>query len=208
MMEIELKNLGKRFNRQWIFRNLHFSFQQGRSYAITGKNGSGKSTLLQIIAGALEKNEGEIFFKENGNLVNPEIQYRYFSFSAPYLELIEELTLTEFFEFHFSLKPILEGFSIAQVIEKMELKNAANKQIRQFSSGMKQRAKLGQAFFSRVPVLLLDEPTANLDVQGIELYLKLVEEVAKDRLIIICSNDENEISFCRERINMADHKNF
>ncbi len=207
-MEIELKNLGKRFNRQWIFRKLDFTFQKGQTYAITGHNGSGKSTLLQIIAGALEKNEGEVVFKADGNPVHPENHYRYFSFSAPYLELIEELTLTEFFEFHFSLKPVLDGLTIAQVIDKIELTNAANKQIRQFSSGMKQRAKLGQAFFCRAPVVLLDEPTANLDVQGIDLYLKLVEEFGKNRLLIICSNDEQEIGFCSKRIHISDYKNF
>jgi ABC-type multidrug transport system ATPase subunit len=207
-MDIELKNLGKRFNRQWIFRKLDFSFRQGKAYAITGYNGSGKSTLLQIMAGAIEKNEGEIIFQAAGKQIDPENYYRYFSFSAPYLELIEELTLTEFFQFHFSLKPVLEGFTIPQVIDKIELTNAANKQIRQFSSGMKQRAKLGQAFFSRVPIVLLDEPTANLDVQGVELYLKLVSAFGKDRLLIICSNDEHEISFCEQRLHISDYKNF
>ncbi len=207
-MEIELKNLGKRFNRQWIFRKLNFRFQERTAYAITGPNGSGKSTLLQIIAGALEKNEGEIVFQHNGKQMNAENHYQFFSFSAPYLELIEELTLKEFFEFHFSLKPVLEGFTIQQVIEEIELVNAANKQIRQFSSGMKQRAKLGQAFFTGVPIVLLDEPTANLDVQGINLYMKLIEEFGKDRLLIICSNDEQEISFCKERIHITDYKHF
>ena len=208
-MQIELKNLGKRFNRQWIFRRLDFTFKQGNAYAITGHNGSGKSTLLQIIAGALEKNEGEVLYKTmDENKVKQEENYKYFSFSAPYLELIEELTLTEFLVFHFSLKPILAGLTITQVIERIGLKEAAHKQIRQFSSGMKQRAKLGQAFFSAVPVVLLDEPTANFDLQGIELYQNLVRDFGKDRLLIICSNDEQEISFCKERIHISNYKNF
>jgi ABC-type multidrug transport system ATPase subunit len=71
---------------------------------------------------------------------------------------------------------------------------------------MKQRAKLGQAFFSNVPVLLLDEPTANLDTQGIELYHRLILAYAKDRLVIICSNDEHEISFCNHRIDVTQFK--
>jgi ABC-type multidrug transport system ATPase subunit len=205
-MQIELKNLGKRFNRQWIFRNLNFTFNPGNAYAITGHNGSGKSTLLQIIAGSLEKTEGELQFRSNGNLLQQENHYSFISLSAPYLELIEEFTLLEFFEFHFSLKPLLPGYSIQQVIERIELTDSKNKQIRNFSSGMKQRAKLGQAFFSDVPVVLLDEPTANFDTRGIDLYLNLAKTLHNNRIMIICSNDEHEIGFCTSRIDITKYK--
>jgi ABC-type multidrug transport system ATPase subunit len=205
-MQIELTNLGKRFNRQWIFRKLDYTFKTGNTYAITGYNGSGKSTLLQIMAGALEKSEGELTYKNDAGILPTEQVYKFISFSAPYLELIEELTLTEFFNFHFSLKPLLDGFSIKDVMEKIELLDAQHKQIRQFSSGMKQRAKLGQAFFSRVPILFLDEPTANLDAKGILLYHKLIQDYTNDRLVVICSNDEQEISFCSYRIDVTSYK--
>ncbi|HSK13872.1 MAG TPA: ATP-binding cassette domain-containing protein, partial [Phnomibacter sp.] len=194
------------FNRQWIFRGLNYNFELGNAYAITGHNGSGKSTLLQIIAGAMEKSEGSFSITNDGALLPAEQWYRYLAFSAPYLELIEELTLTEFLEFHFSLKPLLPSVSIKDVIEQIELKDARNKQVRQFSSGMKQRVKLGQAFFSNVPALLLDEPTANLDVAGIGLYHRLATEYGADRLLIICSNDEQEISFCRHRLDITLYK--
>lgn len=205
-MQIELTNLGKRFNRQWIFRKLNFTFQSGNAYAIIGYNGSGKSTLLQIIAGAMEKSEGSFVYKNEKGLIQPEHIFRHVSFSAPYLELIEELTLTEFFEFHFQLKPIMPGLTISDVIAEVALTGARNKQIRQFSSGMKQRAKLGQAFFSHVPVLFLDEPTSNLDTTGIELYHRLVKDYGKERLLIICSNDEQEIHFCDHRIDITEYK--
>lgn len=205
-IHIELKSLGKRFNRQWIFRKLDYTFFSGNAYAITGFNGSGKSTLLQIIAGAMEKSEGELSYKNEKGIIPQEVFYRQFAMSAPYLELIEELTFGEFYRFHFGLKPILPGHSIGSVIEKIGLADAANKEIRQFSSGMKQRAKLGQAFFSNVPVLLLDEPTANLDTQGIALYHQLIKEYAKNRLVIICSNDEQEIRFCDHRLDVTNFK--
>lgn len=205
-IHIELKSLGKRFNRQWIFRKLDYAFEPGNAYAITGFNGSGKSTLLQMVAGAMEKSEGDIRYSNNNGPVEADVFYRKFSMSAPYLELIEELTLQEFYGFHFGLKPILPGFSIESVIELLDLKDAANKEIRQFSSGMKQRAKLGQAFFSDVPVLMLDEPTANLDTNGIGLYHRLINEFGNDRLVIICSNDEQEISFCRHRLDVTQYK--
>ncbi len=205
-IQIELKKLGKRFNRQWIFRNLDYAFSSGNAYAITGFNGSGKSTLLQIIAGAMEKSEGDLSYKKDNGTLPQEVFYHQFAMSAPYLELIEELTFKEFYRFHFGLKPILPGHSIESVIEKIGLSDAESKEIRQFSSGMKQRAKLGQAFFSNVPVLLLDEPTANLDTQGIELYHRLINDFSKDRLVIICSNDEQEISFCQHRLSITQFK--
>jgi ABC-type multidrug transport system ATPase subunit len=205
-IHIELKNLGKRFNRQWIFRKLEYTFSSGNAYAITGFNGSGKSTLLQIVAGAMEKSEGEIAYKNDNGPLAQEIFYRKIAMSAPYLELIEELTFEEFYRFHFGLKPMLPGHSIQSIMQLLGLKDAAKKQIRQFSSGMKQRAKLGQAFFSNVPVLLLDEPTANLDTQGIALYHQLINDYTKNRLVIICSNDEQEISFCNHRLEVTNYK--
>jgi ABC-type multidrug transport system ATPase subunit len=205
-MEIKVTNLGKRYNRQWIFRKLDYTFTTGNAYAITGYNGSGKSTLLQVLAGAVDNSEGEIIYQVNGQPLKSEQFYSCYTLAAPYLELIEELTLEEFFTFHYSLKPIIPGLTIADVIEKIELNDARHKQIRYFSSGMKQRAKLGQAIFTKVPVLFLDEPTANFDVQGIRLYHNLVETYSKDRLLIICSNDEQEISFCNERLDITAFK--
>ena len=211
VVELQLQNLGKRFNRHWIFRNISTTFQLGRAYAITGANGSGKSTLLQIIAGAMQHSEGScILVNGQSSLANaslkPEDYYRHISIAAPYLELVEELTLKEFLAFHFQFKPILAGHSIASIIEYISLTDAADKQIRYYSSGMKQRVKLAQAIFSNTPVVLLDEPTTNLDTKGIELYHQLVNDYCKDRLLIVCSNDENEISFCKERLYVGSFK--
>ncbi len=207
-MQITLTNLGKRFNRQWIFRGIDFVLESGGAYAITGPNGSGKSTLLQVVAGALEKNEGTISYKPKGasQPLDPDLIYSTVSFAAPYLELIEELTLTELLAFHFSLKPMLHEYSIGSIIDFVGLETAKNKQIRLFSSGMKQRVKLAQAFFSDVPVLLLDEPTANFDVQGFDLYLRMIETLQNDRLIIIGSNDPKEFSFCKTHLDIMAYK--
>ena len=209
-MHLELTGLGKRFNRHWIFRKLDFTFEAGKKYAITGPNGSGKSTLLQVIAGTAQASEGKISSRVTGfdgeTTVAPEDFFRHIGLAAPYLELIEELTLTEFLDFHFSLKPALEGFNTALVIEYIGLTSARNRAIRLFSSGMKQRVKLAQAFFAKSPLLLLDEPTTNFDVQGILLYHKMVAELAKDRTLLICSNEANEIDFCEKRLLITDYK--
>jgi len=205
-MKISLDNAGRRFNREWIFRRATMEFHTAQAYAITGANGSGKSTLLQCISTMLQLSEGSIQFTQQGKQVEPEKAFQLISFCAPYLDIIEEMTLTEFLQFHTAFKPFLPGNNISQVIETIGLQAAADKQIRHFSSGMKQRVKLAQAIFSDTPILLLDEPCSNLDSTGIALYHSLIQQFGKQRLIIVCSNDEVEYSFCGEQIAISDFK--
>ena len=185
-------------------------FSTGSAYAITGPNGSGKSTLLQVIAAALQINEGKIEWQAQGQnkskTVSEEEVHSYIAICAPYLEVIEEMTATEFLTFHASFKPLLPQLSIAEIINIVGLQKAAGKQIRFYSSGMKQRIKLAQAIFADVPVLLLDEPCTNLDTSGYELYHRLIENYCRHKLIVVSSNDINEYDFCRERLSILDYK--
>ena len=205
-MKISLSDLGKRFSREWIFRHLSTDLEKGNHYAITGSNGSGKSTLLQIIAGSLSHTEGKIHFLNETGEIPPEKFYQHISLAAPYMSLPNEMTLTEILNFHFSLKPILPGLTIEDIISHIELKKEADKQIRYFSSGMMQRVKLAQAVFSDTRVLLLDEPCTNLDEAGISLYQSLIQYYCKDRLVIISSNDPQEYSFCHSIIPISRYK--
>jgi ABC-type multidrug transport system ATPase subunit len=205
-MKINLTKLGKRYNRDWIFRNLNFQFDDGNHYAITGPNGSGKSTLLQIISGSAIFNEGNISYFENEKSLSSEKIFQKISFAAPYLDMIEEMTLTEFFSFHDKMKGWIPTADTKEIIFLSSLENAAHKQIRYFSSGMKQRAKLAQAIFSDTPIVLLDEPLTNLDEEGVSLYHHLIEKHCKNRLLIISSNDKKEYSFCDKIIDVRDYK--
>lgn len=205
-MTISLENTGKRYNYEWIFRGLTAEFTTGNAYAILGPNGSGKSTLLQIIAGALSHSSGKIKYSLGQKEIPIEDLFLHIALSAPYLELVEELTLTEFLGFHRKFKPFLPGLTIPEIIERTGLEKAAHKQIRHFSSGMKQRVKLAQAIFSDVPVVLLDEPCTNLDAEGVALYRRLVAGHCGGRLLIVSSNDEQEYRMCKERIQMTDYK--
>lgn len=201
-MKISLQNVSKRYNREWIFKNISFEFLPGKIYAVTGPNGSGKSTLLQVIAGSILHSQGVVTYTHNGNDI--EKPYPYISISAPYLELIEELTANEFLKFHFSFKNSRLG--VDEMLAAVGLMEAKHKQILFFSSGMKQRLKLAQAFFSDTPVLLLDEPLTNLDKAGTTLYLSLIKEYTPNRLVVISSNDEAEYSFCDHRLAISDYK--
>ena len=240
-MKISLTKAGKRYNRDWIFRNFSYEFVSGNSYAITGPNGSGKSTLIQAIAGVLMLSEGEVSYElEVGSMassdisvnqasenslntsgklttslpgkqatispVQPDDIYRHLSIAAPYLELIEEMTIKEFLKFHRQFKPFLSSVSIDEIISRVGLQKASSKQIRYYSSGMKQRVKLAQAIFSDVPIILLDEPSTNLDMEGIKLYQQLINDYCMQRLVIVSSNDKVEYEFCKERLNIMDYK--
>jgi ABC-type multidrug transport system ATPase subunit len=204
-MKIRLSNAGKRFNREWIFRKADLEFSTS-SYAITGPNGSGKSTLLQCIGGMLQLSEGAITLEKNSASITENI-HDYISFCAPYLELIEELTLTEFLTFHQQFKKFIRGSSAQQLIEETGLQSAAHKQIRYFSSGMKQRVKLAQAIYFDAAIVLLDEPCSNLDTKGIDLYHSLIEKYCSNRTVIVCSNDKVEYDFCSEIISIMSYKN-
>ena len=201
-MQISLQQASKRFNKEWIFRNLDYTFELGQHYALIGNNGSGKSTLLQIIAGYSSLTKGAIHWSDNDHTTI----FQQISFAAPYLELVEEFTTMEQFDFHATFKTLQPSISVNDIIERIGLKNSAHKQIRYFSSGMKQRLKLALAILSDTPLLLLDEPCSNLDKEGYTLYAELIQQFAQHKLIIVGSNDPQEYAFCNQQVNLMDYK--
>jgi ABC-type multidrug transport system ATPase subunit len=205
-MNITLQNIGRRFNREWIFRGIDYTFNGGESYAILGSNGSGKSTLLQVLNGSLSPSAGTISYDLDGKEVPVEDVFQYLSLAAPYMEMIEEFTLAEMIDLHFKFKSYKAGMDNKAVIDLLAMDANKNKLIRYFSSGMKQRLKLALAFCSDTPILMLDEPTSNLDAQGVEWYLDLVEKFALNRLTIICSNQPHEYGFCGHQLSISDYK--
>ena len=144
--------------------------------------------------------EGDITYRQNGTVIAPDQIFRYLVIAAPYLELVEELTLTELITFHHKFKAFQSGITDEDCMARAGLLGARHKPVKYFSSGMKQRLKLALAFFSDTPILMLDEPTSTLDAQGTEWYLENVQEYSRNRLLIICSNQPQEYGFCRNII--------
>lgn len=189
---IYLNQIGKKFNQNWIFRGVNFTFEASQKYAILGSNGSGKSTLIRIVGNMQSPTVGRCKYIINNQKIATNKIYNYISFCAPAMEIVEEMTLKEFLDFHFSFKPLLEGFTVEKIIDYLNFSDYKNKLIHEFSSGMKQRVKLAQAFWSDTPILLLDEPCSNLDDQGIQMYQHLLENFTKNKTVLIGSNDERE----------------
>ncbi|GAB3820279.1 ABC transporter ATP-binding protein [Pontibacter rugosus] len=204
-MQINLTGLGKRYNYEWIFRNLTYTFESGTSYAILGHNGSGKSTLLTIIAGHNLYSEGQLEYTVNGKKIQPDEAYRHLSLTAPYLELVEEFSLLEMLDFHTRFKPLRQQLSTTALIDRMGLHKSKHKFVKDFSSGMKQRLKLGIAIYSDTSLLLLDEPTTNLDQEGVAWYQEHVAQNKTGRLIIVGSNIQHEYSFCEQQLRISDY---
>jgi ABC-type multidrug transport system ATPase subunit len=204
-MIIRTENLGKRFNREWIFRKLTREFKPGHCVAITGPNGSGKSTLMQLLWAQTIPTEGEIHYEVNGQTIAPEDAYAQLSIAAPYLELIDTFTLKEQIDFHFSYKKPVDGISTKEIISRLQLGNTTEKRLEVFSSGMRQRVKLGLAFFSDVAVTFLDEPTTNLDATSIAWYHHHLQGI-KDRSLIIATNIPDDYPEFAEKLHLPDHK--
>lgn len=206
-MQIKLDNIGKRYNYEWIFRKVDLQLSNENNYVILGSNGSGKSTLLQVIAGNLIASEGGIEYQASDKIISEENIFHHLSYAAPYLELFEEFTLTESIEFQANFKPFFSGLNKHQIIEILQLERSKDKQLKYYSSGMKQRVRLAMAVLADTPILLLDEPTSNLDRKAIDWYQKLVNDFSKDRLIIVASNQqEYEYPFCNKEINIEEYK--
>jgi len=205
-MKITLKNIGKQYKEDWVFQNVTYEFLSGESYAIIGPNGSGKSTLINIVSTHLIPTIGNVIYSDTKELRQEEI-FRNISICSPYLELIEEFTLAENYDFFVRFKKLLKCTSIKDFVYITDLKNFENKTIGQFSSGIKQRVKLSLAILADVPVVLLDEPCTNLDINGISWYNQLVSEHINNRLIIVCSNDQkHEFEFCTKELSLINFK--
>lgn len=206
-MKIKLNNIGKRFNREWIFRKVDFQFESNKVYGVIGPNGSGKSSLLKLISQAEIPSEGKVEFSINEKEISSENAYKYLSIAAPYTDVAEQLTLGEFLNFHLNFSPLKNGLSKSEFLQMIYLEDSINKQISFFSSGMKQRLKLGLALLSQKPLVILDEPSSNLDEKGIALYKQMLKENTKERIILIGSNEEQkELQIANQKINILNYK--
>ena len=203
-MEVILDHISKKFGRQTVISDLSERLLEGETYAVLGGNGSGKSTLLQIILGSTTPSNGQVKYLLGGQeFKREEVAFR-ISLAGPYLELIEELTGLEFLEFYEGFRPFRKGLKSNDVLRIAILEDSAEKQIRHYSSGMRQRLRLAVSLLSSADLILLDEPASNLDPKGVQWYRKLVETERDGRTLVIGSNfDEREMDFCSHQIKIG-----
>lgn len=199
-MTITLEDVGKKYNRQWIFRHVDLQINNGDVLAITGHNGSGKSTLIQIISNYLTPSEGSVTY---GSKDVADLQTT-FSYVSPYQNLLDEFTLLEHLQFHAKFKKAL--CPEQEIIDQSGLTGNAQKLVKDFSSGMKQRLRLALGFFYESSVIFLDEPTSNLDQKGIDWYQNLMQLKPAGQTVIIASNQRAEYEKATQMLSIEKYK--
>ncbi|MCX6158996.1 MAG: ABC transporter ATP-binding protein [Ignavibacteriota bacterium] len=213
MSGISLKctSLEKSFLNKVIFKNVTLDFVKGDSVAITGRNGSGKSTLLKVLANLIKPNKGKVEIFDDGKEVIPDKVHMHLGMIAPYINLYDELTAYENLEFFFDLKCKSDKYSdkkerIKYLLDKINLYGRRNDDVKNYSSGMKQRVKLAFAIINDPEILLLDEPRTNLDVEGIDLVYKVAEEQKQKGILILATNEPEDTGLCSRIISIEDYK--
>jgi ABC-type multidrug transport system ATPase subunit len=194
-VQIELQDIGKKFGGKYIFRHLNRTIHSGDHIGIVGQNGSGKSTLVQIISGYLSASEGLVNYE---GIPTDEI-WKHISLCSPAMGLYEDFTLLEHLQFTHGLKPFEGTFSVNEIPEILQLEKHGNKELKYFSSGMKQRVKLGTALLADVSCVFLDEPCAHLDKDAEKWFSEFVISSKKNKTVIVASNaSESELTGCSD----------
>lgn len=203
---ITLGKLQKTFGNQHILQGVTHTFETGSKTVILGSNGSGKSTLIKILSGAQEATENPPQYNFDGKNTSSTEAGGICAIAAPYVALNPMFSLKETIAFHQKMCGFTQGVDLDRWINEAGLTPHLNKRIKTYSSGMKQRVRLLLAIASPRPVLLLDEPTSNLDKEGIELYKRMIQELATDKTIIVASNYlTHEYDFCSSELLLEKH---
>jgi len=204
-MELSIQKLTKAFNQKIVFSNLDLEIHSGSRLAITGSNGTGKSTLLKILSGGALPSSGQILYQYQGRRIREDQVYKWVHFVAPYNTVIEELTLPELFQFHKALGTLIRFSSYKEWASQLNYPFHPDHRIKTFSSGMKQRLKLGLVLLDDRPLILLDEPGSNLDSQGKEWFYSLLDKLSKEQTLIIATNEPREKDYCSLVLNIEDY---
>lgn len=203
MISLQVQGLTRKYNRKTILKGLTFAHSKG-TLGIAGPNGSGKSTLMKCLAFLLRPNAGTIQWSENGSPLPSEKVRSLIGYAAPYINLYEELSVTENLEFLAKLGGSTPepGF-YRELLEKVQMHGFEHRLFKTLSTGQQQRVKLAASLVRSPGILFLDEPGSNLDEKGNSLVANIVQEQAQNNtLVIIASNDMREIGLCDQVIEL------
>lgn len=212
-MKISLvcSELTKYYSHRLIFGNVSISLNEQNSIGVVGKNGSGKSTLIKVIAGIISQSKGDVRLSVDEKVIPKDLQFKHIGLLSPYLSLYDELTGYENLQFFINIKCQDKSSSekeekINFLLEKVGLFKRKKDLYKNYSSGMKQRLKLAFALLNDPALLLLDEPCANLDKEGIDVVYGFAEEQRKKGVLIVATNEESDLQLCDTLINIENFK--
>lgn len=207
-VSLSVRELKKTFNRRLVFNKLSFEVSSGERIVITGKNGSGKSTLLKILSGVLTESAGSFEYVVDGKKIDRENIYQFVGLVSPYLVMYDEFSAFENLLLISKIRNLkVDEKEINKILDRVGLFERRNDLVRTYSSGMKQRIKYASAILHNPLVLLLDEPTSNLDVEGKNFVDDLVFNFRNDGVVIVATNETQDFKYGERIINLDDYKN-
>jgi ABC-type multidrug transport system ATPase subunit len=206
-LQVELSDIAKRFRKEWVFKGITTVLAHGSAVSILGSNGSGKSTLAQIIAGYITPSEGYVSWSVNGAEISRDKIFQRVAICSPAMQLWEELTLKENVELFLQFKNMPSCADYREFSNLTQLEKQVNQPLKTYSSGMKQRVKLGLSILSDAQLLILDEPCSHLDSSAVQWYQNLLTKNSANRLMVVASNsDEREIFCCEKSIDINAYR--
>ena len=204
--KVTCTGVSKRYLYEWVIRDFNHTFLSDHCYGIKGPNGSGKSTLLKLLSGQSTPSKGQILFQSMSGSIHITEVFQQVSFAAPYIELIDEMTVEELLKFHHSLRPFEDPDITKNEALSFPFRGLMDKRIGELSSGMKQRIKLLLAITTRSRLILLDEPGSNLDTEGKKWYEDLLVRYMANKIVIIASNENEDLKMAKTFISLEDYK--
>lgn len=205
---VEALELNKSFGRRLIFNDLQFRFDKSGVYGISGPNGSGKSTLVKIIAGILGASKGKIVHKMNDKEIAEERLHDHIGFVSPYLVLYEEFSTYENLKLFAEIRGVkFNKERVDYLLNKFLLYKRKDDLLKTYSSGMKQRVKFIFALMHSPQLIILDEPTSNLDDEGKNSVYELVREEGQKNIVLIASNEKSDLELCNDIVYLEKYKN-
>ncbi|MFO8232765.1 MAG: heme ABC exporter ATP-binding protein CcmA [Longimonas sp.] len=207
-IQLTARGIGQQFGRLVLFRDMDFALHAGTSVAVTGANGSGKSTLLRIVLGLLTPTVGEVQLQVDAEAVPRAERVQHMGLVAPYLGVYEALSARENLSFLAQARSVPGADDrIAAVLERVGLTNRADDAVGTYSSGMQQRVKVAAALLHEPPILILDEPSTNLDAPGRAMVRAVQDEhVAQGGLLVVATNHASEAETCDRAIAIGAHQ--
>lgn len=202
--KIEVKGLSKAYGFRKLFSNLSFEIPDRSVFAVLGHNGSGKTTMLRIICGLIPATAGQVNIIRNGKVLSRGERRAVLGLVSPELELYGELTALENLEFFSRVRGLpYDRKKCGELLASLGLKGRGHDLVGTFSSGMKQRMKYACALLHDPDILVLDEPTTNLDEEGLSLVDGIIRRQRQKGIVVMATNEPREVSYADQTLRLA-----
>jgi|TARA_B100001540_G_C15735550_1_gene609700 ABC-2 type transport system ATP-binding protein len=196
-MEIEVKNLNKKFDNILAVNNLNFKIKKNKTLGLLGPNGCGKTTTIGMMLGLIKPSNGQIIINNfDINKTDKNLILKYINFASPYVELPKKLTVRENLEVYARLYDIPKiNDRISELVDELSLNKFIDKKSGELSSGQKNRVSLAKSLINKPKILFLDEPTASLDPDIGDFVRNYITEYKKqnDVTILLASHNMDEV---------------